>query len=153
MRFSLALIAGWALIGAGACGVTFIISTIPPAVGFGRTIPLPLDIIEAVLAVGMLTFCTAGPVLLMMAGRAYLRSTAHDRGRWVTAWTAAASTSLAIEALFLVRFVHMLESSYPNLPYPSWHALDFAVGYLVDGAVLASVLIIARKSVGRTKAA
>src|ERR1700722_14164130 len=97
MRLCLGLIAGWALLGAAACAVTFIISTIPAQVGFGRTIPLPLDIVEAVLALGMLTFCTAGPVGLLVSGWAYLRHSAHQGARWITAWTAVASTSLAIE--------------------------------------------------------
>jgi len=140
-RLCLGLIAGWAFLGAAACGVTFIISTIPAAVGFGRTIPLPLDIIEGVLALGMLTFCTAGPVALLVSGWAYLRHSAHAGARWVTAWTAAASTSVAIEALLWIRLMHMLGTRYANLPHPSWHALDFAVCYLIVGALMASVLI------------
>jgi hypothetical protein len=153
MRFCLGVIAGWALLGAATCAVTFIISTIPAQVGFGRTIPLPLDIIEAVLALGMLTFCTAGPVGLLASGWAYLRHSARKGVRWVTAWTAVASSSLAIEALFWSRLMHMLGTRYANLPYPSWHALDFAVGYLVVGTAMACVLIGARRSAGRSRTA
>ena len=72
MQLCLGLIAGWALLGAAACAVTFAISTIPAQVGFGRTIPLPLDIIEAALALGMLPLCTVGPVGLLVTGWAYV---------------------------------------------------------------------------------
>jgi hypothetical protein len=122
MRLCLGLIAGWALLGAAACAVTFTISTIPAQVGFGRTIPLPLDIIEAVLALVMLTFCTAAPVGLLVSGWAYLRHSAHQGARWVTTWAAVGATSLAIEALFWSRLMHMLGTRYANLPHPRWHA-------------------------------
>jgi hypothetical protein len=49
--------------------------------------------------------------------------------------------------------MHMLGTRYANLPHPSGHALDFAVGYLVVGAVMACVLIGARRSAGRSRAA
>jgi hypothetical protein len=153
MRLCLGLIAGWALLGATACAVTFAISTIPAQVGFGRTIPLPLDIIEAALALGMLPLCTVGPVGLLVTGWAYLRHSAHEGARWVIAWTAVASTSLAIEALFWSRLMHMLGTRYANLPHPSWHALDFVVGYLVIGTAMAFVLIGARRSAGRSRTA
>jgi hypothetical protein len=153
MRLCLGLIAGWALLGAAACTVTFVISTIPAPAGFGRTIPLPLDIIEAALALGMLPLCTVGPVGLLVSGWAYLRHSAHQGARWVTAWAAVASTSLAIETLFWSRLMHMLGTRYANLPHPSWHALDFAVGYLVVGAAMACVLVGARRSAGRSRAA
>jgi hypothetical protein len=152
-RLCLGLIAGWALLGTATCAVTFIISTIPAQVGFGRTIPLPLDIIEAALALGMLPLCTVGPVGLLVTGCAYLRHSAHQGARWVTVWTAVAAASLAIEALFWSRLIHMLGTRYANLPHPSWHALDFAVGYLVVGAAMACVVIGARRSLGRSRAA
>ena len=153
MRLCLGLVAGWALLGAAACAVTFIISTISVQVGFGRTIPLPLDIIEAVLALGMLPLCTVGPVGLLVSGWAYLRHSAHQRVRWVTVWAAVTSMSLAIEVLFWNRLMHMLGTRYGNLPHPSWHALDFTVGYLVAGGAMACVLIGARRSAGRSRAA
>jgi hypothetical protein len=148
MRLCLGVVAGWALLGAAACAVTFIISTIPAQAGFGRTIPLPLDIIEAALAVGMLPLCTVGPVGLLVSGWAYLRHSAHQGARWVTVWTAAVSMSLAIEALFWSRLMHLLGTRYANLPHPSWHALDFAISYLVVGTTMACVLIGARRTAG-----
>jgi len=39
------------------------------------------------------------------------------------------------------------------LPQPSWHALDFAVSYLIIGAAMATVLITARRSIGRSRTA
>jgi hypothetical protein len=153
LRLCLAFSAGWALLGAAACAVTFLISTIPAPVPDGRSIPLALDILEAVLALGMLTLCTASPVPLLITGYAYLRRSARGGARWVTAWATVASASLALEAVFWIRLEHLLGTRYANLPYPSWHALDFAVGYLVVGAAMACVLIGAARSAGRGQAA
>jgi hypothetical protein len=64
-----------------------------------------------------------------------------------------ASLSLAIEALFWSRPVHLLGTRYANLLHPSWHALDFVVGYLVVGAAMTCVLVGARRSAGSSRAA
>jgi hypothetical protein len=114
---------------------------------FPASIPLVFDLVEAGLALCMLSLCTLLPVPLLMTGRVYLRRSARAGARWVTAWTAVASASIAVEAVFWIRLVHLLGTSDPNLPEPSWHALDFSAGFLIVGAAMAYVLIGATRSV------
>jgi hypothetical protein len=66
----------------------------------------------------------------------------------MAAWTVAASACVGLEALFLVRLVHLLltlQTDFPNLPQPSWHALSFSIGFLVVGAAMTYLLVSARQ--------
>ena len=137
----LGLATGWALLGAAACAVTFGVSTIPAPAPDGRAIPLWLELVEAVLAVCMLPACTLIPVPLLAAGRTHLHRVAGAGQRSAAAWTAVASIGIALEALFWVRLVHLFRTSYSNLPQPSWHALDFSIGFAIVGAAMIGVLI------------
>lgn len=142
--------AGWALLGAAACGTTFAISTIPAPVPDGRSIPLVVWAAQGLLALAMVPGCAVLPAPLLIAGRNYLRHSAHARQRWVTAWTVAGALSVAVESLFLWRLLDLLfgfSHSYWNLPEPSWHAFAFFVAFLIAGAAMACVLICARRSV------
>ena len=98
----------------------------------------------------MLPFCVVAPVLLLRAGYTYLRRSAGGGILWTLAWGAVASASLAVEVLFLTRLVHWLRTPYgPNLGYMAWHALDFAAGFLVVGAVMTCMLIGAQRRMTR----
>lgn len=147
--FCLGLAAGWALLGAAACATTFAISTIPGPLPDGRSISFVLEAAEALLAVAMVPLCMLIPVPLLIAGRKYLRRSAHARQRWVTAWTAAASACIGIEVLFLSRLAFLvgaMATGFPNLPQPSWHALAFAIGFLIVGAAMTYILISPRRT-------
>lgn len=148
-RFCLCLAAGWALLGAAACATTFVISTIPGPLPDGRSIPFVLAAAEALLAVAMVPLCMLIPVPLLIAGRNYLRRSAHAAQRWVTAWTAAAAACIGIEVLFLSRLASLfgaMATGFPNLPHPSWHALAFAAGFLIAGAAMTYILIKPRRT-------
>jgi hypothetical protein len=104
-----------------------------------------LDLGLGVLGLCMLPVCTLMPVPLLIAGRRHLRRSLAGMRR-VAAWTSIASAGIAVEALFWLRFVHLLGSStdFRFLPdYPSWHALDFSAGFLIVGAAMAGILLSA----------
>jgi len=67
----------------------------------------------------------------------------------VKAWTVAASAGIAVESLFIWRVIHFVGTAYSNLPVPSWHALAFAIAYIVVGAAMALVLIGAGRATCR----
>ncbi|MGO8956250.1 MAG: hypothetical protein ACLQFR_02570 [Streptosporangiaceae bacterium] len=148
----LRLAAGWALLGASACAVTFAVSTIGAPTPDGRTIPLWLELAEGLLAASMLPACTLIPLPPLAAGRAHLRRVARAQRRWAAAWTAAASAGVALQALFWVRLVHFLGTSYADLPRPSWHALEFGTSFAMVGAAMIAVLIGATASPRTTSA-
>jgi hypothetical protein len=87
----------------------------------------------------MLPLCTLMPVPLLIAGRRYLRRSLAGTRR-IAAWTAAASASIAVEAVFWLR-VYLFVSG-PRWVYPrSWHALELSVGFLIVGAAMTGVLL------------
>jgi len=148
LHFCLSVAAGWALLGATACALTFAISNIPAPVPDGRSIPGGLYLGEIVLAAFMLPLCAIIPAPLLVAGCIHLRR-ARASLPWTSAWAAAAAVGLGTEARFLVRFAHMLSTPFYNLPQPSWHALDFAIAFTAAGVVMASALISATWSASR----
>jgi hypothetical protein len=88
----------------------------------------------------MLPLCTLIPVPLLVAGRRYLRRSLAGTPR-VAAWTAVASAGIAVEVLFWLWLGFSHVGRFPLLPDPSWHALDFSVGFLIVGAAMAGVLL------------
>jgi hypothetical protein len=149
-RLCLGFTACWALLGAGACASTFVISTIPAPLPDGRSVPAPLLITEALLALEMVPLCVLVPLLIV--GRGYLRHPARAAAPWVKAWTVAASAGIGVEALFIIRLAHLFwvpGARFANLGQPSWHALAFAIGFLIAGAAMSFALIGARRSVVR----
>jgi hypothetical protein len=148
-----ALVGGWALIGAAACAVTFVVSAIPAPVPDGRSIPLFLQIIEAAFALSMLPFCTLVPIPLLITGHKYLLRSARAAWGWRAAWITAAGASIAVEVEFWFRFVSLLVSGSPGLSYMDWHALDFSASFLAVGGAMAFVLIGATRSATRSSVA
>lgn len=144
-RRCLGLTAGWALLGSAACGFTFIISLIPGPAAYGRSLPPGLWFTELAIAVVMLPLCALIPLPLLISGHAYLCAAAGAGTRWPAIWTATASASVAVEVLFWIRLVHLLEPGFPSLPDPSWHALAFSVGFLAVGGAMSWVLIRATR--------
>jgi O-antigen/teichoic acid export membrane protein len=88
------------------------------------------------------------PGPLLAAGCICLRR-ARASASWVLTWAAAAASGLAIEALFLVRFVRMLKTPFYNRPQPSWRALDFAIAVAATGIATIGTLAGATWSVRR----
>jgi hypothetical protein len=141
----LGLAAAWGLLGAAACACVFVISTIPIGPD-GRTVPGMLLLLDWTLDAFMLPFCAVAPVLLLRAGYTFLRHSAGAGIMWTLAWGPVASASLAVEVLFLARFVHWLGTPYgPNLGYMAWHAFDFTAGFLVIGVAMMCVLTGAQR--------
>jgi hypothetical protein len=147
-RLCVSLAAAWSLLGASVCAIAFATSLITaprPAPEPGKAVLLALELALAVLGLCMLPLCALIPVPLLIAGRRHLRRSPAGTRR-VAAWTAIASAGIAVEALFWLRLIHLLGSSvdFRFLPdHPSWHALDFAAGFLIVGAALAGVLLSA----------
>ena len=145
-RLCVSLAAVWSLLGAGVCAVAFVNSLITapwPAASRPTAVLLVLELTLAVLGLCMLPVCTLIPVPLLIAGRRHLRRSLAGTRR-VAAWTAIASAGVAVEALFWLRFIHLLGSStdFRFLPdYPSWHALDFSARFLIVGAAMTGVLL------------
>ena len=138
----LGLAAGWSLLGAGLCAVTFAISLVPETGSYPnyiQSVPFGLNAAEAVLEACMLPLCTLIPVPLLIAGRRYLRSSLAGKRR-VTAWTTAASAGIAVEALFWLRLCHFVAGSR-WLSDPSWHALELTAGFLIAGATMTGILL------------
>jgi hypothetical protein len=124
-------------------------SAIPAPFPDGRQIPFWLDIATLLLACCMLPACTLIPVPLLVAGRRCVRLTARAGSRWAAAWTGAASAGIAVETLFLVRFIGLIRafgSGFPNLPEPSWNALDFSIAFMIAGGAMMVVLFGATRS-------
>jgi hypothetical protein len=137
-KFCVGLAVVWSLLGAGLCGVIFAISLIPEQESYPyhiRSVPHGLVVAAAVLEACMLPLCTVIPVPLLTAGRRCLRRSPAGPRR-ITAWTAAASAGIAVEALFWYRVLFFVWI-YPR----SWHALELCVGFLVAGAAMAGVLL------------
>jgi len=150
-RLCLGLTACWALLGAGACASTFVISTIPAPLPDGRSIPALLFVTEELLALAMVPLCLLVPVPLLVVGRSYLRDSARAAPPWVRAWAVAVSAGIGVEALFVVRLAHFFgaaETSFADLGQPSWHALAFSIGFLAAGAAMCLVLASARRAAG-----
>ena len=147
-KLCVTLATAWSLLGASVCALAFAISLITapwPAPESSKAVLLVLELALAVLGLCMLPLCTLVPVPLLIAGRRHLRRS--RAGTWrVAAWTAIASAGIAVQVLFWLRFVILLGSSvdFRFLPdYPSWHSLDFSVGFLIVGAAMAGVLLSA----------
>lgn len=140
LRRPLVLTLAWALLASAACLTTFAISTLPAPMPDGRDIPFWLECCEALLAGVIIPACALIPLPLLLSVRRLLRSQIRVSGNWVAAWTIAASAGVGIEALFMWRLVKNLATPYANLPTPSWHALDFGVGYLAVGVGMALAL-------------
>ena len=138
--FCVSLAAVWSLLGASLCAVIFAVSLIPEqGPYYVRSVPHGLNVAGGVLEACMLPLCTLIPVPLLIAGRRYLRRSPAGTRR-VTAWTAAASAGVAVEAVFWLR-VYLFVSG-PRWVYPrSWHALELCVGFLIAGAAMAGVLL------------
>jgi hypothetical protein len=91
----------------------------------GLAVPVWMQVTAWMLGASILPFCAVAPVLLLRSGYTYLRRAAGAGIPWTLARFAVASASLAVEALFLIRFVHWLRTPYgPNLGHVSWRALD-----------------------------
>lgn len=144
------LAAGWALLGGAASAAAFAISTIPAPPPWGRaySIPLWLEVTQALLAIIMVPVCAVIPVPLLITGRRRLRGAVKASLSWNSAWTAAASAAVLVEAMFLYRLARLLLmlGSFPNLPTPSWHALAFAIAYITAGLMMVFVLMAAGES-------
>lgn len=138
----------WAVLGAAACATTFAISALPAPLPEGRSIPLPLYLVELLLAVVMLPTCAVIPIPLLVTQYRRMRTLTGTGNRWVTAWLMVGSVAVGVEALFLYRFLRFLTllPRFVNLASPSWHAFGFAVGFLVAGVAMVVVLIGARRS-------
>lgn len=139
-KFCVSLAAGWSLLGASTCAVEFAYSLVPEqGPYYVRSVPYALDAAGTVLLVCMLPLCALIPVPLLIIGRRYLRRSLAGTRR-AAAWTAVASASITVEALFWLRLY--LNVSGPRwLSYPSWHALEFAAGFLIAGVAMAGVLL------------
>jgi hypothetical protein len=140
--------AGWAVLGCAACLTTFAISTIPALTPLGSNIPQWLEDAEGLLVVTMVPVCVLIPVPLLISGRRLLGRRISAGKPWVTAWTVAASAGVFIESLFVWRLILIVVTA-SNLPTPSWHALAFAIAYLVVGTAMALVLVGAGRSTCR----
>ena len=66
---------------------------------------------------------------------------------WADVWTVRASAAVLLEAFFWVRLVRFLRRPEAGLTF-SWHAADFAVGFLALGAIMVAALITASRSAG-----
>jgi hypothetical protein len=146
------LTALWSVLGAAACGCYFAVSNLP-ASQLDGILPAPLEDLDLLIAVVMLPVC----LVLPAAGRRYLRTAAsavapagHDsiaagasaRVRWMTAWTGAVLASSVVEAYFILRLYWHLRAG-TGITGTSSHALEFSIAFLVTGAAMTGVLIIA----------
>jgi hypothetical protein len=145
-RLCLYLTAGWSVLGAGACATTFYISMVPAApLPGGREISNLAFFSATAVTAWIVPVCTLIPVPLLIAGRVYLLRTAAGKWHWADIWTVLASAAVLLEAFFWVRLVRFLRRPGAGLTF-TWHAADFAIGFLALGVCMAAALITASRS-------
>ena len=135
------LVATWSLLGAIPCAIAFSIMA-------GLLLPGGLWspsswLVIAGIALGLFALPSCGlmPVLLLIAGRRYLRRSTGPGTREDTAWTAAASAAIAVGALFWVWAWDCLKDKEWMEPFPYWPALDVSIAFLIVGAAMAGILL------------
>ena len=108
------LVAAWSLLGAIPCAITFgiIASLVLPG---GLWSPSAwLVIVGIALGLCALPLCGLMPVLLLIAGRRYLRRSTGSGTREDTAWTVVASAAIAVGVLFWVWAWDCLKDKEPG---------------------------------------
>jgi hypothetical protein len=135
------LVATWSLLGAIPCAIMFGIMA-------GLLLPGGLWspstwLVIAGIALGLcaLPSCGLMPVLLLIAGRRYLRRSADPATREDTAWTVAASAAIAVGVLFWVWAGDCLKDKEWMEPFPYWPTLDVSIAFLIVGAAMAGILL------------
>jgi hypothetical protein len=147
-KLCLYLAAGWSLLGAGACVTTFYIASVPSVLLPGGKDVSSLAFFSATAVTAWIVpVCTLIPVPLLIAGRVYLLHATTGKSHWADVWTVLASAAVLLEAFFWVRLVRFLRRPEAGLTF-SWHAADFAVGFLALGAIMVAALITASRSAG-----
>jgi len=135
------LVAVWSLLGAIPCAIAFgiITSLIQPG---GLWSPSAWFVIAGIaLGFFALPLCGLMPVLLLIAGRRYLRRSTGPGAREDTAWTVAASAAIAVGVLFWVWGWDCLKDRAWQEPFPSWPTLDVSIAFLIVGAAMAGILL------------
>ena len=135
------LVAVWSLLGAVPCAIAFglITSLIQP--GGWRSPSSWLVIAGMALGLCALPVCGLMPVLLLVAGRRYLRRSTGPGTREDTAWTVVASAAIAVGVLVWVWVWDCLKDRAWMEPFPSWPTLDVSIAFLIVGAVMAGILL------------
>ena len=100
-----------------------------------------LVLVGAALGLCALPVCGLMPVLLLIAGRRYLRRSTGPGTREHTAWTVAASAGIAVGVLFWVWVFDCLKDEEWMEPPPTWPTLDVSIAFLIVGAAMAGILL------------
>jgi hypothetical protein len=135
------LVATWSLLGAIPCAIAFgmMAGLLQP----GSLWSPSAWLVIAGIALGLcaLPLCGLMPVLLLIAGRRYLRGSTGTGTREDTAWTVAASAAIAVGVLFWVWVLVCLKDKDWMDPFPTWPTLDVSIAFLIVGAAMAGILL------------
>jgi hypothetical protein len=145
------LVAFYTVAGTAWCAYLFYLSTLPVTIpgdwpGGG---PAWLGAIAAVALV-LLGLWWLFPVLLLLAGLAYLPSAAPGERRWPVVWAGAVAAGVTLEALFLTGFGQPDPSSaYIGPAVVNWVWMAESAGFAAAGAAMIAILAGAERSARR----
>ena len=133
------LVGVWSLLGAIPCAIAFgVIASLVQSGGLWSSF---VWIVGMALGLCALPLCGLMPVLLLRAGRRYVRGATGPGTREDIAWTVVASAAIAVGLLFWVWVWECLRDRAWMAPFPSWPALDVSVAFLIVGAAMAGILL------------
>jgi hypothetical protein len=90
------------------------------------------------------------PVLLLLAGFAYLPSAAPGARRWPAVWAGAVAAGITLEALFITGFGQPgPAAAYIGPAIVNWVWLAEALGFATVGAAMIAILTCAERSARR----
>jgi hypothetical protein len=109
----------------------------------------------AIAAAALVLLCMWGlfPVLLLLAGLAYLLSTAPGARRWPAVWAGAVAAGITLETLFITGFGQPDPSpAYTGPAVVNWVWLAESLGFATVGAAMIAILTGAERSARRQAA-
>jgi hypothetical protein len=136
------LAVAWAVAGAGFCALAFVLSLIPELNGSSSpdpfdSIPVALNFVLGILGLCAVLLFIVSPVLLLIAGRRYLRGRPAGARR-AGGWTAVGWAGIVITVMLLYQIVAAMNTDVFD---PAWHALELCIGFLVVGAAMLGLVL------------
>jgi hypothetical protein len=141
----------WALVNATLCHAVFEFAARPGPTGPNAG-PLPASVWHPVILILTPLALALGvaPLLALYTGLRYLRSAGFTSRPWLTAWVAAVTAALAVQAVMLSATIRFLLPS-GSLPGPrpvDNGPKELAFGFVAAGLALLVVLVVAIRSAG-----